>query len=45
MIGDAERADAKQWAAQIVRDAEKEGFDIMSIKDQLYALGWPRPAA
>ena len=39
MIGDAKRTDAKRWAAQIVKDAEKEGFDIMSIKEQLYALG------
>jgi len=45
MIGDAERTDVKLWAAQIVKDAGKEGFDIMSIKDQLYALGWPRPGA
>ena len=44
MIGDAERTDAKRWAAQIVKDAEKEGFDIMAIREQLYALGWPRPA-
>jgi hypothetical protein len=45
MLGDAERTTGKQWAAQIVMDAEKEGFDIMSIKEQLYAMGWPRPAA
>jgi hypothetical protein len=34
-----------EWAAQIVKDAEKEGFDILSIKEQLYAVGWPRPPA
>lgn len=41
-IGEAELSAAKLWAAQIVTAAEKEGFDIMSIKTQLYALGWPR---
>jgi hypothetical protein len=40
-LGDPERATAKQWVAQIVMDAAKEGFDITSIKEQLYAMGWP----
>jgi hypothetical protein len=45
LTGEAQRKDAQLWAAQITKEAEKEGFDIMSIKEQLYALGWPRPSA
>jgi hypothetical protein len=32
----------RRWASEIVKHARAEGFDLMTIKDQLYALGWPR---
>jgi len=37
LIGHSQRTDARQWAAQIVKDAEKKGLDTISIKEQFYA--------
>jgi hypothetical protein len=45
LIDHSQRTDARQRAAQVVKDAEKKGLDIIWIKEQLYAPGWPRPAA
>jgi hypothetical protein len=39
------RNQVKLWAAQVVLAAQKEGFNILSIKEQLYVLGWPRQEA
>ena len=38
------RKNLQKWVADIIARASKEGFDIMTVKEQLYALGWPRPA-
>ena len=45
IMDETARATAKRWAAEVVLDAQKEGFDITSIKEQLYTMGWPRPTA
>lgn len=42
ILGDPERASAKQWAANVVIEAEKEGFNVLSIKEQLLAMGLTR---
>jgi hypothetical protein len=39
------KAVTKQLVAEIVSNAQKEGFDILSIKEQLCAMGWPRSTA
>ena len=38
------RKNLQKWVADIIERASKEGLDIMTVKEQLYALGWPRPA-
>jgi hypothetical protein len=43
VLAGPERIEALKWAAEIVSAADKEGIDIMTIKEQLYALGFPRP--
>lgn len=42
VLPETERKDALHWAAAVISAADTEGFDVMTIKEQLYALGFPR---
>jgi hypothetical protein len=41
-LPEEQRALTHKWAAEVARAAEKEGFDLHTIKEQLYAVGSPR---
>ena len=41
-LSEAERANTNKWAADSLHTAIAEGFDIGSVREQLFAMDWPR---
>jgi len=41
-LPEAERANTNKWAADILHAAIAEGFDIGLVREQLFAMDWPR---
>ena len=45
MMPEANRSSLDRGIADCIHNAMAEGFDIGDVREQLHAIGWPRPAA